>query len=232
MTNKETDFFTKNVLKSYFLLRVGMAGIGIIMPLILWFGGLLLKVDLQNAISLYYHTPMRNVLVGCLFAVGSFLYLYKGFDEKENMASNIAGFLAIGIAIFPTGIIKKAVDPSQIPKCPILSPECETFTAPLLHNICAISFFLMIAICISTGSNTIGGLREKSRQLFYKKIYIFLSICMIALPLLSVLLVRLLGENLPTFFVQLICIWCFSVYWIIKTLEIRESQMESRSNIT
>lgn len=231
MINKETDFFTSNVLKSYFLLRVGMAGIGILMPLILWFGGLLLNVKLQTAISLYYHTPMRNVLVGCLFAVGSFLYLYKGFNKGENMASNIAGFLAIGIAIFPTSIIKKAVDPSQIPTCLILPPECETFTAPLLHIICAISFFLMIAICIFTGSKTIEGLREKSRQLFYKKIYTFLSIGMIAFPLLSVLLVRLLGQNLPTFFVQLICIWNFSAYWIIKTLEIRESQMESRSNI-
>lgn len=230
MMSKETDFFTKNVLKSYFLLRVGMAGIGILMPLILWFGGLLLNVELQAAISLYYHTPMRNVLVGCLFAVGAFLYLYKGFNEGENMASNIAGFLAIGIAIFPTGMIKKEVDPSQISNQLPFPPACETFTAPLLHGICALSFFLMIAICIFTGSGTLGKLREK-RQVFYKNIYILLGICMIAFPLLSALLLRLLGQNLTTFFVQLICIWTFSAYWIIKTLEIRESQIESRSNI-
>lgn len=231
MMSKETDFFTKNVLKSYFLLRVGMAGIGILMPLILWFGGLLVNVELQAAISLYYHTPMRNVLVGCLFAVGAFLYLYKGFNEGENMASNIAGFLAIGIAIFPTGIVKKELETSQISNLIPLPPACETFTAPLLHGICALSFFLMIAICIFTGSGTLKKLREKSRQVFYKNIYTLLSICMIAFPLLSALLLRLIGQNMPIFFVQLICIWIFSIYWIVKTLEIRESQIESRSNV-
>jgi hypothetical protein len=44
---------------------------------------------------------MRNWLVGLLFAVGAILYVYKGYTTRENIALNVAGLLAVGIALFP-----------------------------------------------------------------------------------------------------------------------------------
>jgi len=52
--------------------------------------------------SAYYHTAMREVFVGILFAVGAYLYLYKGFSAVENIALNLAGTFAICIPLFPT----------------------------------------------------------------------------------------------------------------------------------
>lgn len=82
-----------HILKTYFTIRVGMALIGILFTLILWLGGLLIGVKLQGSISAYYHTPMRNVFVGSLFAIGTFLYSYRGFRDSENIALNSKYYL-------------------------------------------------------------------------------------------------------------------------------------------
>jgi hypothetical protein len=46
-------------------------------------------------------TPMRSWFVGALFVVGAFLIFYKGFTVPEDVSLNIAGFSALGVAIFP-----------------------------------------------------------------------------------------------------------------------------------
>src|SRR5215468_3157099 len=96
----------KHILATYFTLRIGVAVIAIAFPLILGIvGKLYAGLPLQHSMSAYYHAindgkSLRDVFVGILFAVGAFLYLYKGFSGKENIALNIAGILAVGIAIF------------------------------------------------------------------------------------------------------------------------------------
>jgi hypothetical protein len=41
------------------------------------------------------------LFTGILFALGSFLYLYKGFSKREDLALNIAGVCAVVVAVFP-----------------------------------------------------------------------------------------------------------------------------------
>ncbi len=77
-----------HILSTYFILRIGMGIIAIAFPISLWFVGLLRGVELQTSMSAYYHTSMQDVFVGILFALGTFLYLYKGFSKGENIALN------------------------------------------------------------------------------------------------------------------------------------------------
>ena len=131
-----------HILETYFILRVGMGIIGLLFPLVLWFVGLGLGIDLQGSMSAYYHTPMRNVFVGFLFAIGPFLYLYKGFSGQEDLTLNLAGIFALGIALFPTE--------------PTFELECETFTAGYIHGVSALSFFFAIAyVCLFRASDTL-----------------------------------------------------------------------------
>jgi hypothetical protein len=44
---------------------------------------------------------MRNWFVGLLFATGALLYVNQGHSRKEDWALNLAGLLAVGIAVFP-----------------------------------------------------------------------------------------------------------------------------------
>jgi ABC-type Fe3+-siderophore transport system permease subunit len=45
---------------------------------------------------------MRDVFVGALCAIALFLFFYKGYDRWDDLAGNMAGFCALGIALFPT----------------------------------------------------------------------------------------------------------------------------------
>jgi hypothetical protein len=53
-------------------------------------------------LSGYYYTPMRNVFVGALFALGVFLIAYRGYDRSDGIITNIAGVCAATVALCPT----------------------------------------------------------------------------------------------------------------------------------
>lgn len=215
--NLET--FRQHILATYFSSRVGIAIVGILFPLILWLVGLKLGVELQGSISAYYHTPMRDVFVGSLFAIGAFLYLYKGYSKKEDIVLDFAGIFALCIALLPTSAVTKLV--------------CNTFTAPYLHGIFAILFFVLISyVCICGASDTLEGIKNESRKRFYKNLYRVLGGLMIFLPLLSALLLNLLDQTQSiVFFVELAGVWVFSAYWIVKSFEINESQLETEEKV-
>jgi len=88
---------------SYLALRKTVGWIGILMPFVLLLGNLLIfgGTVFQPSISLYYHTPMRDILVGALCAVALFLFFYSGYNKWDNYAGTIAGFFAIIVAWFP-----------------------------------------------------------------------------------------------------------------------------------
>ncbi len=213
------DELKEHILKTYFWSRVGIAAISILFPLVLWFVGLSLNVHLQGSISAYYHTPMRDVFVGSLFAIGAFLYLYRGYSTVENIALDFAGIFAIGVAILPTSAISE--------------PKCDTFTAPYLHGVCAILFFIAIAyVCIFQSSETLKEMIDESRRKFYEILYKILGVGMIVLPLLSALLLHLLDKTQSiVFFVELAGVWIFSTYWIVKSLEIQESHLDNTLSV-
>jgi hypothetical protein len=201
-----------HILGTYFWSRVGTAVISILFPLILWIVGLGFGVELQDSISSYYHTPMRNVFVGILFAVGAFLYLYRGYNMLENIVLNVAGILAVCIALLPTSAVEL---------------KCDTFTAPYLHGISAISFFILIAcVCIFDLSGTLREIGEP-RKSFYKSLYKVLGGLMIVFPLSSALLLLLTKETGSLiFWVELAGVWVFSAYWIVKSVEISASHLD------
>lgn len=207
----------EHIFQTYFWSRVGIATVGILFPLVLWLVGLKININLQGSISHYYHTPMRDVFVGSLFAIGAFLYFYRGYSNSENIVLDLAGILAICTALFPTSI-----------EDVIGEPQCDTFTAPYIHGVCAISFFIAIAYsCIFQSSATLEKMPDPSRQRFYRIVYKFLGGGMIIFPLLSALLLYLFDETRSIiFFIELASVWTFSIYWIVKSFEINESQLD------
>jgi len=62
---------------------------------------------LPGSLSGYYYTHMRNVFVGVLWAVGLFLFAYRGRNKLENRITNIAGLAAVCISCFPTAAPSK-----------------------------------------------------------------------------------------------------------------------------
>ena len=70
----------------------------------------LFKTSIQSSISYYYYSNLREILTGVLCAVSLFLIRYRGFDnpvfwKNDNIMTNAAGFMALGVAMFPPILI-------------------------------------------------------------------------------------------------------------------------------
>ncbi len=98
---------------SYMRLRRFIGALGILMPIILIFGTMVINASwkkcgfnfwesLQPSLSHYYYSIMHIIFVGMLFLLGSFLITYKGKLREEKIVSTFAGICAYGVAIFPT----------------------------------------------------------------------------------------------------------------------------------
>jgi hypothetical protein len=207
----KSDVLEKHIFSTYFTLRIGIAVIAILFPLVLWIGGRIYAgLPLQDSISAYYHASidqksMRDWFVGVLFAIGAFLYLYKGYSNTENIVLNCAGVLAVGIAIFP--MWWNSVDDSR------------KFS---LHGFCAISFFLCIAfVCIRCASDTLHLIQDENVKRRFKRQYNIIGVAMITSPAMAFVLTVLLQQyKALTFYVEAAGIFSFAAYWLTKSREI------------
>src|ERR1700743_3976263 len=81
----ELPTHTQPLVVSYFGLRRAIGVSGLLLPIVLWpVGWWLFKVPVQDNMSSYYYTPLRDVFVGTMFAIGVFLFCYRGNDWIEN----------------------------------------------------------------------------------------------------------------------------------------------------
>ena len=218
--SRQTDI-QKHITQTYINLRIGISVMALLLPVILFFGAWISdNFEAQGSISAYYHTPLRNLFVGILISIGSFLYLYKGFSEKENFALNIAGALAIGIALLPTRIPEEIVN-----NYPDLLPP-EPFTAYVPHVICAFSFFAAIAyVCIYRSDDTVQLIQDPSTQKRYRNLYRAYGTLMIGLPLFAGVLSLLAVREFAIFIVEFVAVWVFAAFWLTKSREVkRQSQ--------
>jgi hypothetical protein len=92
---------------AYVFLQKLVGGIAVLLPFVVVIGDFALGGDeLRSSISAYYYSPMGNVFVGALCALGVFFlsYQYKPLPgyELDNRVSYGASAAAIGVALFPT----------------------------------------------------------------------------------------------------------------------------------
>lgn len=99
--NNNTDI--KDIAISYLELRKAIGILGIIFPIVLSVGCLMMNFcePFQHSISCYYHTVMRNVFEGVLWVYAVFLFFYR-YEKKDNIATTLAGICALVIALCPT----------------------------------------------------------------------------------------------------------------------------------
>ena len=216
MEAQSPDELQKHITGTYTTLRLGVAVIGIALPLLLWIGGLIvLDVPLRDSMSAYYHTGMRNVLVGLLFATGACLYLYKGFSDQENVALNCAGIFAVCVAMFPPGL---PGGPTRL------------LTA---HSAAGALFFLAVAyVCLFRAPDTLTLMRDAERARSYRRAYRLIGTGMVLSPVIAWVLTQFLrgGDGNPyTFFIELAGTWIFGAYWLVKSREIAHTDAERRA---
>ncbi len=109
MFNDSTNTPTSHhdLVLSYHRVRLAIGVLGVILPVILIGGSILSNNQLAPSISDFYHTTLRDIFVGTLFAIGIFLISYKGYQRDEgewfsdDWVATLAGVAAFGLALFP-----------------------------------------------------------------------------------------------------------------------------------
>jgi hypothetical protein len=201
---------------SYLALRRGVGIIGIMLPIVLTTGMLVLSKCsfIQPSISDYYYTRVGSFLVGALCAVGLFLFSYKGYDRKDMIAGKLASLFAIAIAFFPTG------GPDADSTCNFLHRKGISWVSTV-HDISAALFFLTLAY-FSLFLFTIKSDNPTPRKLMRNKIY---KVCGYTILLCIVLLLlyfkipaihSLLKDYYPVFALETIALWAFGISWLTK----------------
>jgi hypothetical protein len=207
----------QHIAGTYFALRIGMGTLAAALPVLLWLGGRLAdREPLRCSMSAYYYSPaMRDTFVGALIAIGVFLYLYQGFSRQENWALNLAGTLAVGIALRPT------------------TPRCDDGGGSLftVHGTFAVLFFLAIAyVCLFRASDTLSLIRDTRRARRLRTVYRALGALMIVSPAMATGLAALLqsgtrGSPAP-FLVEAFAVFTFAAYWLTKSREMSATDAE------
>ena len=154
-----------------------------------------------KTISLYYHSGMRDVFVGAICSIALFLFFYKGYDRWDNWAANVAGFFALGIALFPTAM------------------QGPQDWVGKMHFICAAVFFMIlsgIAMFLFRRTKPDPTKQKVARN----KIYLICGLVMI-LSLAAILIYFSFFnfEKSPSCFVfwaETIALFAFGVSWLTK----------------
>ena len=123
-----TEEYQSELVISYLELRRTIGILGMSLPFILAGGAwLFFSIGLQISLSAYYHTPMRDISVGLMFFLAGFLWSYRGYDRRDEIAGKLASIFGWLSVIFP------------LPKDP-----AQMEALGLLHNLLAAAFFLTL----------------------------------------------------------------------------------------
>jgi hypothetical protein len=90
------------LIMSYLLMRLLIGVIAVLLPFTLILVNWVIGHGFQSSMSGYYYTPMRNLFVGALCAIGVFLVTYDGYDRADRSITDVAGLCTICVAFFPT----------------------------------------------------------------------------------------------------------------------------------
>lgn len=195
--------------------RRSIGFLGILLPPALVLGTMLLShCDfILGAVSDYYHSIVRDVFVGVICVIALFLFTYRGYDKTDDIAANLACFFALGVAFLPTSAKE------------INCGEYGVYQFPVLHNICAVSFFLVITYFSlfqfpQTEKDHEPTPEKQKRNRVYRTCgYIMLaSIILIGVDeLLDRALTKALGLPFTIMFIgEWVALWAFGTSWLVK----------------
>ncbi|MEE9387186.1 MAG: hypothetical protein V3U96_01130 [Paracoccaceae bacterium] len=206
---------------SYLQVRKAIGFIGIALPVLLILFSLIAeRSGPKGSISAYYYSGGREILVGCLFAIGVFLFSYKGFDKDtrfptDKTVSRLAAIGAIGVAFSPMAFANSGAMIEPVPTW--VQSLFSKGIAGGLHGAFALLFFGSIAtFCIVNFCRCAPGTDpdddKKFRNSMFRVLGVFILLCTAAFAIGS----YFDFSGAFVFWAEALAVWAFGLSWIIK----------------
>ena len=203
----------RRLVLSYLQIRRSIGALGLLLPILLgpigwlWFG-----IPVQDNMSSYYHTDLRDVFVGILCAIGIFLFCYRGYDWIESWTANLGCLSALGIALFP-------LDANS-------DPLYQTSVIGYLHTLSGGGFFLTLPFyslyhfpTSKSGKHEVAP-HEAQRNFVYRTSGILILMSMFAMGLhlfiVSDNVKSVLNNYHFLFWMEWVAVWSFAAAWLTK----------------
>jgi hypothetical protein len=204
---------TRTLVISYLGVRRAIGAVGLLLPILLGpVGWLVFGIPIQDNMSSYYHTPLRDVFVGAMCTMGVFLYCYRGYDWIESWSANFGCLSALGVALFP-------LDPDS-------DPLHQRSVFGYVHTISGGVFFLTLAFYslyhfpTSKAEKHEVAPHEAERNFIYRTSGAVILLSLIAMGVYLVLLpeewARLLNHYNFLFWMEWVAVWAFAASWLTK----------------
>jgi len=188
-------------LVSYRTLRRVVGVLGVALPVVVaaWGFALCHCLRVQPSISDYYALRTRDAFVGILFTIGWFLFAYRGYERRDDVAGNLACVFALAVALFP---------------------NTGTRVERLVHFGAALALFLVLAYFSLFLFTRTGGAptnRKRMRNTVYRACGIAILLCIAGIGLsYSVLSTQVFDAFHPVFWLETVALWAFGLSWFVK----------------
>jgi hypothetical protein len=203
---------------SYLSLRKAIGILGFSLPFVLPIGQLLLHAlgiqsslhepVIQNSVSSYYYTDMRNIFVGSMCAIGVFLMSYRGYDRRDARAGRFAFVCAIGVALFPTSPLPVASADEKL-----IGGIHLTFAALLFLTLAYVSLKLFT----QTDPNKPPTPQKMQRNRVYRISGYVMLACIALIAVAALPPIKAMVEQFaPRFWLEAIAIVAFGISWLTK----------------
>jgi hypothetical protein len=212
--------FPDTVSAKFLVMAIGI--IGLTFPLVLIVGASVLQDCelVQNSISAYYHTDMRNYFVGALCGISLCLLAYNGYNIIDKWTATAASVFAIGVAFFPTNYGEPYTD--------CLTETVSYGMVGTLHFVFATLLFLTLAffalvIFTQTPEGYEPSIAKKRMLNFYRFCGGIILLCIILIALFFIInddSGSPLALKRPVYFLEAIALVFFSLSWIVKYYDI------------
>ena len=190
---------------SYLALRNTVGWIGLLLPFALMFGVFFIFKGniIQESISHYYYTDMRNVFVGALCGVALFMFFYSGYDKVDNWAGHMAGFFALVVAWFPTTEIGPSTWVGKI-----------HFAAAALFFL-TLTFFSLF-LFTKTKKDSTPTPQKLKRNRIYRICGVIMLVCLIAIFVYKNFIQTADSKSPFVFLAETVALVAFGISWLTK----------------
>ena len=190
---------------TYFTLRKIIGFLGFFLAPALVLGSFIIDHTwyIQVSMSAYYHTGMRDLLVGVICGISLFLFSYHGHKWYDSLASKLAGLFGLGIVFFPTS---ETNDKSDI--------------ISTLHYLTSAVFFVILALMslfLFTKSKGHMTKKKKQRNRVYRICGIVILVSIAGIPIAGLDGIWEYIKFLkPTLVLEAIALTAFGISWLTK----------------
>lgn len=193
---------------------------GMALPLVVVLGGLLEGTPVQNSISAYYHTNMRDVYVGLLCVVSALLITYKGQVRSDTLMTVTSGIAGLGAALLPCSgsFYREKIGMLLLP----------AYISDGLHTLCAAVFLTSLALISMFVFTRPDGPVEKGkilRNLVYRLCGILMLFSLIGIAAYKIYPpANEISHLKPVLVLEAFGLLIFGISWLIKSDAVKQGR--------